>query len=59
MIPHFKDLPRIHTDKHTFDIKQASMIVQEKEPLFGEGEIRTIDADAVARSSPSRARGCR
>ena len=33
MIPHFKAHTHIHTDKQHFDIKQASMIVQEKEPL--------------------------
>ena len=33
MIPHFKEYTHIHTDKQYFDIKQASMIVQEKEPL--------------------------
>ena len=33
MIPHFKEHTHIHTDKQRFDIKQASMIVQEKEPL--------------------------
>ena len=33
MIPHFKEHTHIHTDKQYFDIKQASMIVQEKEPL--------------------------
>lgn len=33
MILHFKTHPHIHTDKQYFDIKQASMIVQEKEPL--------------------------
>lgn len=32
MIPHFKEHTHIHTDKQRFDIKQASMIVQEKEP---------------------------
>ena len=33
MILHFKEHTHIHTDKQHFDIKQASMIVQEKEPL--------------------------
>ena len=33
MIPHFKEHTHIHTDKQRFDIKQVSMIVQEKEPL--------------------------
>ena len=33
MILHFKKCTHIHTDKQHFDIKQASMIVQEKEPL--------------------------
>ena len=33
MILHFKAYTHIHTDKQRFDIKQASMIVQEKEPL--------------------------
>ena len=33
MIPHFEKHTHIHTDKQHFDIKQASMIVQEKEPL--------------------------
>ena len=33
MIPHFKEQLHIHTDKQHFDTKQASMIVQEKEPL--------------------------
>ena len=33
MILHFKAYTHIHTDKQHFDIKQASMIVQEKEPL--------------------------
>ena len=33
MISHFKEHPHIYTDKQNFDIKQASMIVQEKEPL--------------------------
>ena len=33
MIPHFKEHTHIYTDKQHFDIKQASMIVQEKEPL--------------------------
>ena len=33
MIPHFKIHTHIHTDKQHFDIKQASMTVQEKEPL--------------------------
>ena len=33
MISYFKEHTHIHTDKQRFDIKQASMIVQEKEPL--------------------------
>ena len=33
MIPLFKEHTHIYTDKQHFDIKQASMIVQEKEPL--------------------------
>ena len=33
MILHFKEHTHIHTEKQHFDIKQASMIVQEKEPL--------------------------
>ena len=33
MILHFKAHTHIYTDKQHFDIKQASMIVQEKEPL--------------------------
>ena len=33
MIPHFKTHTHIYTDKQHFDTKQASMIVQEKEPL--------------------------
>ena len=33
MTLHFKEHTHIHTDKQHFDIKQASMIVQEKEPL--------------------------
>ena len=33
MILHFKKCTHIHTDKQYFDIKQASMTVQEKEPL--------------------------
>ena len=33
MILHFKTHAHIHTDKQRFDTKQASMIVQEKEPL--------------------------
>ena len=33
MILHFKEHTHIYTDKQHFDIKQASMIVQEKEPL--------------------------
>lgn len=33
MIPHFKEHTHIHTDKQHFDTKQASTIVQEKEPL--------------------------
>ena len=33
MILHFKEYTHIHTDKQHFDTKQASMIVQEKEPL--------------------------
>ena len=33
MIPYFKERTHTHTDKQHFDIKQASMIVQEKEPL--------------------------
>ena len=33
MILHFKAYTHIHTDKQHIDIKQASMIVQEKEPL--------------------------
>ena len=33
MIPHFKAHTHIRSDKQHFDIKQASMIVQEKEPL--------------------------
>ena len=33
MILHFKEHTHIHTDKQHFDIKQASMIVQEKESL--------------------------
>ena len=32
-MPHFKEHTHIHTDKQHFDIKQVSMIVQEKEPL--------------------------
>ena len=33
MIPYFKTPTHIYTDKQHFDTKQASMIVQEKEPL--------------------------
>ena len=33
MIPHFKAHTHIQSDKQHFDTKQASMIVQEKEPL--------------------------
>ena len=33
MILYFKTLTHIYTDKQHFDTKQASMIVQEKEPL--------------------------
>ena len=33
MILHFMLYTHIHTDKQHFDIKQASIIVQEKEPL--------------------------
>ena len=33
MILHFKEHTHIHTEKQHFDIKQVSMIVQEKEPL--------------------------
>ena len=33
MILHFKGNIHIYTEKQHFDIKQASMIVQEKEPL--------------------------
>ena len=33
MILHFKTHTNIHIDKQHIDIKQASMIVQEKEPL--------------------------
>jgi len=33
MTLHFKAHAHIHTDKQHFDIKQASMTVQEKEPL--------------------------
>ena len=33
MILHFKEHTHIYTDKQHFDTKQASMIVQEKEPL--------------------------
>ena len=33
MTPHFKEHTHIYTDKQHLDIKQASMIVQEKEPL--------------------------
>ena len=33
MILHFKTHTHIQTDKQYFDIKQTSMIVQEKEPL--------------------------
>ena len=36
MILHFKTHTHIHTDKQHFEIKQASMIVQEKEPLPAE-----------------------
>jgi len=32
MMLHFKEYTYIHTDKQHFDIKQASMTVQEKEP---------------------------
>ena len=33
MILYFKTPTHIHTDKQHFNTKQASMIVQEKEPL--------------------------
>ena len=33
MILHFKEHTHIYTDKQHIDTKQASMIVQEKEPL--------------------------
>ena len=33
MIPHFKEYTHIHSNKQHFDTKQASVIVQEKEPL--------------------------
>ena len=33
MTLHFKAHAHIHTDKQHFEIKQASMTVQEKEPL--------------------------
>ena len=45
MILHFKEHTHIHTDKQHFDIKQASMIVQEKEPLPAEKERVQIACD--------------
>ena len=45
MIPHFKEHTHIHTDKQYFDIKQASMIVQEKEPLSADKERVQITSD--------------
>ena len=40
MILHFKAHTHIYTDKQYFDIKQASMIVQEKEPLSPQSDFK-------------------
>ena len=40
MILYFKAHTHIQTDKQHFDIKQASMIVQEKEPLSAWGTLK-------------------
>ena len=47
MILHFKEYPHIYTDKQHFEIKQASMIVQEKEPLSPHGRPRDIVAQRL------------
>ena len=52
MILHFKTHTHIHTDKQHFDIKQASMIVQEKEPLPAEKERVQIASDLHPFSIP-------
>ena len=56
MIPHFKEYTHIHTDKQHFDIKQASMIVQEKEPLSAEKERVQIVSDLHPFSIPKEMR---
>ena len=47
MIPHFKEHTHIYADKHHFDTKQASMIVQEKEPLSPRRRPRDIVAQRL------------
>ena len=47
MILHFKAHTHIYTDKQYFDIKQASMIVQEKEPLSPRRRPRDIVAQRL------------
>ena len=42
MILHFKEQSHLQTDKQHFDIKQASMIVQEKEPLSAKRLMMTV-----------------
>ena len=50
MIPHFKEHTHIHIDKQHLDIKQASMIVQEKEPLSAkrlQSDCKTVIREAL------------
>ena len=56
MIPHFKEHTHIYTDKQHFEIKQASMIVQEKEPLSAEKERVQIACDLHPFSIPKKMR---
>ena len=56
MILHFNRQTYIHTDIQYFDIKQASMIVQEKEPLSAEKERVQIASDLHPFSIPKEMR---
>ena len=55
MILHFKAYTHIHTDKQHFDTKQASMIVQEKEPLSPQKRVQ-IASDLHPFSIPKEMR---
>jgi len=59
MILCFKEQSHLHTDKQHFDIKQASMIVQEKEPLSPQKRLQSDCKMVVREAFKTRGNRCR